>query len=84
MALFIGSTNHFDEITKQNFIEEAHKAKLTPPRKAMQIYQEMLTSFAFHMDESAAELNAAGFLHADEIKEKILTEGGYAHLQQKF
>lgn len=50
----------------------------------MQIYQEMLTSFAFHMDESAAELNAAGFLHADEIKEKILTEGGYAHLQQKF
>lgn len=50
----------------------------------MQIYQEMLTSFAFHMDESAAELNAAGFLHADEIKEKILTEGGYAHLQELY
>ena len=83
MALFIGSTNHFAEITKQNFIEEAHKANLNI-RKAMQIYQEMLRSFAFHMDESAAELKAAGYLHADEIKEKILTEGGYAHLQQKF
>lgn len=34
MALFIGSTNHFDEITKQDFIKEAHKAKLTPQSHA--------------------------------------------------
>lgn len=42
MALFIGSKNHFDEITKQNFIEEAHKAKLKPPPPQSQSLVENL------------------------------------------
>lgn len=78
MALSIGGIYKLNEITKQSFDAQAKHIGLGT-NLAMKRFDAMVTHFHEALNKAVIDLELQGFVHAHDLKEKILARGGIRH-----
>lgn len=79
MAIGIGGERNLDTIGRSHFEEAASEAGLNH-RIALKRFDTIADSFEQALNIAAENLTEQGYTNANEIKEKILKNGGYSHL----
>ena len=78
MALSIGGIYNLNKITRQSFEAEAKHIGLGT-NLAMRRFDTMVSHFHEALNKAVIDLELQGFVHAHDLKEKILARGGIRH-----
>ena len=78
MALSIGGIYKLNKITRQSFEAEAKHIGLGT-NLAMRRFDTMVSHFHEALNKAVIDLELQGFVHAHDLKEKILARGGIRH-----
>lgn len=79
MAIGIGGERDIDKINRNSFISSASDAGINR-KLALKHVDTISASFEEALSDTAMQLEEAGYLGVQDIKDKILKNGGYAHL----
>lgn len=79
MAIGIGGERDIDRINRDSFISSASDAGINS-KLALKHLDKMAASFEGALSDTAMQLEEAGYVGVRDIKDKILKNGGYAHL----
>ena len=79
MALSIGGIYKLNEITKQSFEAQSKHIGLGT-NLAMKRFDAMVSHFHEALNKAVIDLELQGFVHAHDLKGKILSRGGISYL----
>ena len=79
MAIGIGGERDIDKINRNSFISSASDAGINR-KLALKHVDTISASFEEALSDTVMQLEEAGYLGVQDIKDKILKNGGYAHL----
>lgn len=79
MSFYIGGELDIEKMDRSSFARASHEAGMAE-RMAVNILDDMADSFEAALEEASEEIREAGFNDVSDLKERILSCGGYANL----